>query len=220
MFKKLLKKNTIITIFSLIIIIIIIVCKKSYRYDIYLKNKKKNPICNLSTDYYHRSDDYKIKIDTREYELTEIESKLSKYSIKNGHWSPFSCKSKFKVAILIPYRDRLSNLKLFLLNMHQFFIKQFLFYTIYLIEPLENLTFNRGLLMNIGYLEAIKENDFDCFFFHDVDMIAEDQRNIYECDFNYPAHYAVAVSKHNNYSYNFLLIFKYKKIYIKFLVNT
>ena len=84
--------------------------------------------------------------------------------------------------------------------MHQFFISQYLYYTIYLIEPIEKLTFNRGLLMNIGYLEALKEKEFDCFFFHDVDMIAEDRRNIYECDPIYPVHYAVAVSKHNNYS--------------------
>lgn len=37
----------------------------------------------------------------------------------------------------------------------------------------------------------------ELFFFHDVDMIAEDFRNIYKCDQGYPKHYAVAVSKWN-----------------------
>ena len=164
--------------------------------------EKKIGMCNLSTYVYlnHKSNNFNIAINIKEYEIREIEKKLSKYSIINGHWSPISCRSRFKIAILIPYRDRLSNLKTFLLNMHQFFMNQYLYYTIYLIEPIEKSTFNRGLLMNIGYLEALKEKEFDCFFFHDVDMIAEDQRNIYECDPIYPVHYAVAVSKHNNYS--------------------
>lgn len=194
----LLKTNKIITIFSLLMIIIIIdIFKKPFT-----KLDKNSAICNLSTyvNLNQKSDNFKIDINKKEYELREIENKLSKYSIINGHWSPFSCRNRFKIAILIPYRDRLSNLKTFLLNMHQFFISQYLYYTIYLIEPIEKLTFNRGLLMNIGYLEALKEKEFDCFFFHDVDMIAEDRRNIYECDPIYPVHYAVAVSKHNNYS--------------------
>lgn len=60
--------------------------------------------------------------------------------------------------------------------------------------------------MNIGYLESIKDSYgiygkkepyWDCFVFHDVDMIPEDDRVYYSCDPNYPVHYAVAVSKFN-----------------------
>lgn len=114
-----------------------------------------------------------------------------------GSWSPSDCEPEFKIAIVIPYRDRLPNLKLFLSNMHPFFIEQKMHYGIFLIEPKENLTFNRGLLMNIGFLESLKDsnNTWDCFFFHDVDMISEDVRNVYKCDKDLPVHYATAVSK-------------------------
>ena len=36
--------------------------------------------------------------------------------------------------------------------------------------------FNRAALMNIGFVEAIKMYDFDCFVFHDVDLVPEDDR--------------------------------------------
>jgi beta-1,4-galactosyltransferase 1 len=30
--------------------------------------------------------------------------------------------------------------------------------------------------MNIGFVEALKMYDFDCFVFHDVDLVPEDDR--------------------------------------------
>lgn len=120
-----------------------------------------------------------------------------------------------KIAFIIPYRDRLRNLKIFLNNMHPFFVRHGINYGVYLIEPIEGITFNRGLLMNIGFLEAISDsynltgrNDssptpyWDCFIFHDVDMIPENDRLHYTCDPNYPVHYAVAVSK---FGYRYLI---------------
>ncbi len=139
-------------------------------------------------------------------------------------------KSYKNIAFIIPYRDRLDNLKIFLNNMHPFLTRQKINYGIYLIEPVKDIKFNRALLMNIGFLEAQKDailtqNSFEynnnvntinnnnntnnlnlnkiknmksfwnCFVFHDVDMINEDVRVEYKCDKNYPMHYAVAVSK-------------------------
>lgn len=50
----------------------------------------------------------------------------------------------------------------------------FRFFTFYLIDF-------RGLLLNIGFAEAMKIHPFDCFIFHDVDLIPENIRNIYKC---------------------------------------
>lgn len=52
--------------------------------------------------------------------------------------------------------------------------------------------FNRAMLFNVGFLEALKLRDFDCFIFHDVDLIPEDDRNFYTCP-EQPRHMSVAV---------------------------
>jgi hypothetical protein len=52
------------------------------------------------------------------------------------------------------------------------------------------------MLMNVGFNEALKLRDFDCFFFHDVDLIPENDRNIYSCP-DQPRHMSVAIDKFN-----------------------
>lgn len=106
--------------------------------------------------------------------------------------------------------------------MHVYLVGHNVSYGIYLVEPLNGLKFNRGLLMNAGFLEALKESSlmfneaknmsnstqdtnsssstttkpyWDCFVFHDVDMIPENDMLQYTCDNQYPIHFAVAVSK-------------------------
>lgn len=53
-----------------------------------------------------------------------------------------------------------------------------------------NATFNRAKLLNIGYLEALKDHSWDCFIFHDVDLVPENDRNVYVCD-RQPKHFVV-----------------------------
>lgn len=48
--------------------------------------------------------------------------------------------------------------------------------------------------MNIGVREAQKIDDFDCFIFHDVDLIPENDMNIYEC-YHEPRHLCPAVDE-------------------------
>ena len=101
--------------------------------------------------------------------ISQVETELSYLSLNyGGQWSPKEENSrKTKVAIIVPYRNRRKNLHIFLLYMHKFLTSQNTDYGIFLVEPLEYLKFNRALLINIGYLEAIKENEnWDCFIFH------------------------------------------------------
>ena len=128
-----------------------------------------------------------------------ITERLKSYKIIGGHSQPNKCKARQKTAIIIPYRDRLNNLKIFLNHIHPFLNKQQIDYGIYLIEPIANLTFNRALLMNIGFLESLKLSDdyWDCFIFHDVDLLPEDERNLYKCSEENPRHMSVAVSTLN-----------------------
>ena len=46
--------------------------------------------------------------------------------------------------------------------------------------------------MNIGFKEAGKLYDNQCYIFHDVDLLPEDDRNLYSCP-NQPRHMSAAV---------------------------
>ena len=41
--------------------------------------------------------------------------------------------------------------------------------------------FNKCMIINIGFVEALKVNDFDCFAIHDTDFVPKDYRNYYYC---------------------------------------
>ncbi|XP_009874587.1 PREDICTED: beta-1,4-galactosyltransferase 2-like, partial [Apaloderma vittatum] len=56
-------------------------------------------------------------------------------------------------------------------------------------------TFNRAKLLNVGFLEALKDDEeYDCFIFSDVDLIPMDDRNLYRC-YEQPRHFAVGMDK-------------------------
>ena len=64
----------------------------------------------------------------------------------------------------------------FLHHIHPILQRQQLNYQIFVIEQTEVEYFNRGALMNIGFIESLKIDNFDCFIFHDVDLLSEDDR--------------------------------------------
>jgi hypothetical protein len=51
-------------------------------------------------------------------------------------WSPRDCVPRFKVAIIIPYKDRAEHLHVFVHNLVNFLKKQQLAFSIYAVEPL------------------------------------------------------------------------------------
>lgn len=61
-------------------------------------------------------------------------------------------------------------------------------------SQVHNTAFNRGKLRNVGFWEAMQEEEWDCVFFHDVNLLPEDDRNLYICDI-FPAHVSVAIDK-------------------------
>lgn len=109
-----------------------------------------------------------------------------------GRFKPKDCTARHRVAILIPYRDREEHLRVFLYNMHQMLPRQQVDYTIFVIEQAGQGKFNRAKLFNVGYLEALALYDYQCFIFHDVDLIPEDDRNLYTCP-EQPRHMSVAI---------------------------
>lgn len=102
-----------------------------------------------------------------------------------------------RIAIIVPYRDRETNLNIFLEYMHQFLSEQKAYYGIYIIEPIDNISFNRAQLINIGYKEALKDGDWNCMIFHDIDLLPESDANIYQCDQSYPKQLAISISVYN-----------------------
>ncbi|XP_070208322.1 uncharacterized protein [Littorina saxatilis] len=112
-----------------------------------------------------------------------------------GHYSPDKCQPRQKVAILIPYRNRWPHLQILLNNLLPFLIRQQSDFTIFVIEQQLPSTFNRALLLNVGVLESLKQGNFTCFIFHDVDLIPLNDHNLYRCG-NKPLHMAVGINKH------------------------
>jgi beta-1,4-galactosyltransferase 1 len=107
------------------------------------------------------------------------------HSVKNldkgGFHTPDGCVPREKLAIIIPYRDRKDNLALLLKHLHPLLQRQGRYYRVFVVEQYGDDIFNKGRIMNIGVSEAMKVDNFDCFIFHDVDLIPENDLNIYEC---------------------------------------
>ncbi|KAM9833716.1 beta-1,4-galactosyltransferase 1 [Syngnathus typhle] len=111
-----------------------------------------------------------------------------------GRYKPKDCAALQKVAIIIPFRKRDEHLKFWLYYLHPILQRQQLDYGVYVINQDGDEIFNRAKLLNVGYAEAMKEYDYDCFVFSDVDLIPMDDRNIYKC-FSQPRHLSVSMDK-------------------------
>lgn len=138
-----------------------------------------------------------IHPDTSEETIDSVQSKLSELVYQGGFYTPLKCKARQSVAIIVPYRNRPKELAIFLKNIHPFLMKQELEYGIFVVEQTVGTKFNRAALLNVGFLEAKKIRKFDCFIFHDVDLLPLDDRILYTCA-KHPRHLAVAVDVYSN----------------------
>lgn len=139
-----------------------------------------------------------LYVDSQVPKIEDVEKDMSKdfkgWVDHGGHSKPTKCKARKKLALIIPYRNRFEQLKIFVRQMHPILRRQNLDYRIMVIEQGGTTLFNRAMLFNIGYKEALKFDDFECFIFHDVDLIPEDDRNDYSCPTS-PRHLSVAIDK-------------------------
>ncbi|XP_004372392.1 beta-1,4-galactosyltransferase 1 isoform X1 [Trichechus manatus latirostris] len=111
-----------------------------------------------------------------------------------GRYAPKNCVSPHKVAIIIPFRNRQEHLKYWLYYLHPILQRQQLDYGVYVINQDGDSMFNRAKLLNVGFQEALKDYDYNCFVFSDVDLIPMDDHNTYRC-FSQPRHISVAMDK-------------------------
>jgi hypothetical protein len=114
-----------------------------------------------------------------------------------GHFKPPDCRSKDRVAIIVPFRDREEHLRAFLFNLIPTLKRQQIEFNIFIVEQggsTKDELFNRAMLFNVGFVEANKRGEYDCFIFHDVDLIPENDYNLYNCPVQ-PRHMSVAVDK-------------------------
>ena len=76
-----------------------------------------------------------------------------------------------KLGIIVPYRNREDQLKKFLVHIKRFLKESSISkYEIIIVDQIDSKKFNRGKLLNIGFLEAEKKG-CDYVIFHDVDML-------------------------------------------------
>ncbi|XP_006884325.1 PREDICTED: beta-1,4-galactosyltransferase 4 [Elephantulus edwardii] len=123
-------------------------------------------------------------------DLTLEEVQAENPQVHRGRYHPEECQALQRVAILIPHRNREKHLMYLLEHLHPFLQRQQMDYGIFVIHQAGSKKFNRAKLMNVGYLEALKEENWDCFIFHDVDLVPEHDFNLYKCE-DQPKHLVV-----------------------------
>ena len=137
---------------------------------------------------YNKYKSHRLKINFKNIDNSNIKS-----NIKSN--------KKCKVAVIIPYRDREEHLKDFINCIAAYKNKEYI--DLFVIEQ-DNLDkFNRGLLLNIGFYLADRENKYKYFIFHDVDSYPDNYLlDLYiNCDIiDKVVHFA---SPHNKYKYQF-----------------
>ncbi|KAG9472660.1 beta-1,4-galactosyltransferase 3-like [Eleutherodactylus coqui] len=131
---------------------------------------------------------------TKPPSLKKIQLK-NRYVTSGGYFSPRHCFGRYRTAVIIPHRNREAHLRILLYYLHPFLQRQQLHYAIFVVHQAGNATFNRAKLLNIGVREALHYDDWDCLILHDVDLVPENDHNLYICDDSYPKHLSSAMDK-------------------------
>lgn len=86
-----------------------------------------------------------------------------------------------KLGVIVPYRDRKEHLNIFKKHISEYLNSKGITFELIIVEQSDDKPFNRGKLLNIGFLEAEK---LGCRYvvFHDVDMLPIDADYSYSSD--------------------------------------
>lgn len=106
-----------------------------------------------------------------------------------------------KFALIVPYRNREEHLKMFVPHMSKYFYERKIPFQFYVIEQEEGKSFNKGKLLNIGFLETCLAYRY--FLFHDVDMLPYGVDYSFEEDVTHLATKASQFNYQMPYSYYF-----------------
>ena len=104
------------------------------------------------------------------------------------------------IAIIIPFRNRLEHLRMFVKHFNKLKFKP----DFYIIDQNNADKFNRGLLLNLGYIIA-KRKHYDRYIFHDIDSYPDDDLfELYHKYIDMNIHYASPYLGYKYTNYNFL----------------
>ncbi|XP_070964410.1 beta-1,4-galactosyltransferase 5 [Oncorhynchus clarkii lewisi] len=181
-----------------------------YAYDFNLSESDVPPTTYLPDSFTYLSSQIcperlpsmkgRLEVNMSEMALEDVERVLLNAEPSmtlGGYWKPRDCVPRWKVAILVPFRNRHEHLPILLRHLIPALQRQRLQFAFYVVEQVGSEPFNRAMLFNVGFREAMRDLDWDCMVFHDVDHMLENDRNYYGCG-NMPRHFAV---KLNKYSY-------------------
>ena len=108
-----------------------------------------------------------------------------------------------KLAICIPFRDngdgvRDKHLKEFIPYMTEFLNNRNIEHKFFIGHQADDNLFNRSLMKNVPFIVA-KEQGYDYYAFHDIDMLPEDD----SCDYSYPEEHPVQIASYlSQWDYN------------------
>jgi hypothetical protein len=152
------------------------------------------------------------QIDENVFSFDQVEENLQKNLIQleiGGYYFTINnndCLSDINMVLIVPYYNSTfqSNLVLFLNHMHLFLSKQKINYAIYLVQSLNKKSmFNKGYLMNVGFIESIKDdfhmNRFNCFVFHDLNILPMNNKILYKCENEAPIQFLPFENKRRNF---------------------
>lgn len=137
--------------------------------------RQVSPFGNFCFHVYEKklsNERVELNLNVSDLELTSFIGELKSIAI-GGAWAPAKCLSKYHVNIVIPYRQRQEQLRVFFHYFHRYLPLQEIAYRIIVVEQSAGNKFNRGKLFNIGFAESQKRFPSDCYIFHDVNCFAK-----------------------------------------------